>query len=137
MDDETLFRGLLLIGLLVLVVPLLMMSFMMLMMGGMMGGVMGGMSNVTFFGFIPLLLVLVVVYAGYRLAQTDEESDGTVADGEATPIEQLQEQYVEGEITETEFERRLEQHYGSTDGSESTNGSSVETAKRRQSKSER
>lgn len=132
-DKKTLFRGILLISLLLLVLPLLMMAFMMLMMGGMMGG-MGGMR---IFGFVPLLLVLVVIYGGYRLVQTDEETDETAADSGGNPVERLQEQYIEGEITEPEFERRLEQHYDSTDGSESTNGTSVETDKQYQSESER
>ena len=86
-----------------------------------------------FFSFIPLLLVLVAIYAGYRLVQTDEENDEPEVDSKTDPVEHLQEQYVEDEITEAEFERRLDQHYESTDGSESTARTSIEMAKRRES----
>lgn len=132
MDDNTLLRILIVIGLVILIVPLLMMSVMWLMMGGMMG-TMGS----SLFGIVPLLLALGIGYGGYRLLKRVSESDDAVSDSDTDPIERLQEQYTKGEISEAEFEQKLEQRLDDSSPSESSGEPSVGTTRERNSESER
>lgn len=133
MDDNTLLRILIVIGLVILIVPLLMMSVMWLMMGGMMGT----MGTSSLFGILPLLLALGIGYGGYRLLKRDSESDDAVSESDTDPLERLQEQYTKGEITEAEFEQKLEQQLDDSSPSEPSGEPSVGTTRERNSEPER
>lgn len=130
-DTDTLLRSLILVGLFILIIPLLMMSFMMLM-----GMMMGPMGSPTIFGIVPLLLALGIGYGGYRLLKRDIETTNEVSDSDIDPIERLKEQYTNGEITESEFEQKLDQHLDNGSPSETTSETSVDATREHNSEFE-
>lgn len=107
--DTDLYRFSLLIAVAVIMVPLLMFFTMLLAMGGGMMGMAGPPGVVA---VVPLLLAFVFIYAGYRLASGATIAEEAVSEeaesAESDPIERLQQEYVAGNLTEAEFERRLE-----------------------------
>ena len=103
-DRDELRRTAILVGLLILILPLLMMSL----MWSMMGRMMGPMGGSAFPGILPLLLALGIGYAGYRFVTSAPKQDDVSTEDTSDPVERLQKQYTGGEITEAEFERRLE-----------------------------
>lgn len=117
MIDEDLPSWLLVLGVAIVAIPLLMMSMMMLMMGAMGGPPMmgpgggpgGGPGVFRFVGVVPLAIALIVGYGGYRALQAETERT------EKSAVERLREQYVAGEISEEEFERKLERRIDATD----------------------
>ena len=120
-DTDTLLRISIVVGLAVLIVPLLLMSFMLLM-----GPMMGPMGAPTLLGVVPLLLVLGIGYGGYRFLKRNAESDETVSDGDSDPIERLKERYTNGELTEAEFEQKLDQQLDSGSRSKPTSETPVD-----------
>lgn len=103
-ETKELFR---LIGLALIVligVWVLMMTIMLLTMGGVMTG--GGISSAVF--LFQLLVVGVLGVAGFKLWRmgTTEEADSTPA--HSGPIADLQQAYIDGELTEAEFEAEME-----------------------------
>lgn len=131
-DTDALLRILIVVGLAILIIPLLMMSFMWLM-----GMMMGPMGASTLLGVVPLLLALGIGYGGYRLLKRDAESDDTVSDSDSDPIEHLKEQYTSGELTEAEFEQKLDQQLDSSSPSEPISETSVDTKTDQNSEFER
>lgn len=114
--DTALYRFVLLIAAVVILVPLLLLGTMFVTMGGMMGGgMMGGGAMgapLVTVAVLPLLLALLFLYGGYRLARgIDTEASEHEAHDSVDPIEQLQKEYVAGDMTEAEFEARLEEQF--------------------------
>ncbi len=92
--------------------------------GGMMGGGMMAPFWFPLFALFPLVAIAVIGYAVVR-AMSDEKSSetDTLADDTPTdPVDRLRERYVDGELTEAEFERAVGQALDERDdsGAEST-----------------
>lgn len=108
-SDDAVLRGLLVVVAAIILLPLLIMLFLMPVMGlwgvghMMDGGVIGGMVG---FWVIPSLVIIGVIigfgYLVYRILQQGDESTTDPA------IEELRMAYARGELTDEEFEERLE-----------------------------
>lgn len=112
MSDEnsgiaTASNTILLVVIALIAIPLAMMSLMFLFMGGVMGGMMGGFGGVQLFGLVPLAALVAVLYLGWKMTHAPTEHDESHAITE-NEIEELQRQYVEGELSEEEFEDRID-----------------------------
>lgn len=91
---------------------------------GMMGG-MGGMAGpgIAWFLFIllPLAAMLVLAYVGVQALSANDETESHRRDAprdaaDEDPVERLQRRYMEGELSEAEFERALERELADDDG---------------------
>jgi len=86
--------------------------------GGMMSGAIG-MGSFWLFSFVigSFLALLALGYVGVRAVQNadDTVSDDDTADAETDPVARLRERYVAGELTDAEFERKLEGALDSTE----------------------
>lgn len=123
-------RAILLLGLLFVGIPMLERTFVMPTLGGPVGG-----GSVGFVRFVPLLVFLVVGFGSYLLVQSDgrRESAETAAD----PVERLRERYVEGELTEEEFERKLERRLDPADADPPGTVASAEATNRQEESDQR
>lgn len=82
--------------------------------GHMMGGGMAGGGSVWSFpaAFVWTVATLVLVAGGSALALSSSDAP---AEEDADPVETLRQRYVAGELSEAEFERRLEPLLASAD----------------------
>ncbi|VTT86691.1 hypothetical protein DM2_2729 [Halorubrum sp. DM2] len=63
----------------------------------------------TVFGAVLTGLIVGTIAVSFVLAdRIDDEEDETVTDDEPGPLESLRDRYARGELTEDEFERRVE-----------------------------
>jgi uncharacterized membrane protein len=84
-----------------------------------------GILSALFLGFTPAAVVFVVgwllltpllLFAGTELLpMLRERADSSVEEPETDPLEQLKARYARGEITDAEFERRVERLVGAED----------------------
>ncbi|ADJ16440.1 MULTISPECIES: SHOCT domain-containing protein [Halococcaceae] len=94
----------LLVGLAILVLaPMLMMGFAMPMMGGMYGYGAGGNAGLVGL-LVPLVVLLVVLGAGYLLVRRVAGH----TDSRDTALEELRSAYARGDLSDEEFETRRE-----------------------------
>lgn len=108
--DDQLLRLVLIIGAALLLLPVLMMLVMMPMLGGMHTGMWdGGMWGGGMMGtggwwlvssLLPLVVIAVLAYAGYQALASGDETDQA--------IEELRQAYARGELTDEEYETRMQ-----------------------------
>jgi putative membrane protein len=104
-NDDQLLRLVLLIGAVLLLLPVLMMLVMMPTMSGMHtgmwdGGMMGTGGWWLVSSLLPLVVIAVLAYVGYRALAGGEGSDQA--------IEELRQAYARGELTDEEYETRMQ-----------------------------
>jgi putative membrane protein len=104
-NDDQLLRLVLLIGAALLLLPVLMMLVMMPTMSGMHtgmwdGGMMGTGGWWLVSSLLPLVVIAVLAYVGYRALAGGEGSDQA--------IEELRQAYARGELTDEEYETRMQ-----------------------------
>ncbi|WP_336136485.1 SHOCT domain-containing protein [Natronomonas amylolytica] len=104
-NDDQLLRLVLVIGAALLLLPVVLMLVMMPTFGGMHtgawdGGMMGTGGWWLVSGLLPLVVVAVLAYAGYRVLAGGEETDRA--------IEELRQAYARGELSDDEYETRIQ-----------------------------
>lgn len=105
MSNDELLRLVLIIGAALLLLPVLMMLVMMPTFGGMHtgtwdGGMMGTGGWWLVSSLLPLVVITVLAYAGYRALVGGEETDPA--------IEELRQAYARGELSDEEYETRMQ-----------------------------
>lgn len=105
MSNDELLRLVLIIGAALLLLPVLMMLVMMPTFGGMHtatwdGGMMGTGGWWLVSSLLPLVVIAVLAYAGYRALAGGEETDQA--------IEELRQAYARGELSDEEYETRMQ-----------------------------
>lgn len=103
-NDDTLLRALVLLLAVFVLFPVLMMLFAVPMLGMMGSGVWNGSAWVPnlLTGFFWLLVVVLLIYGGYRFLVRDS------AGGKDPAIAELRLAYARGELSDEEYENRLE-----------------------------
>jgi len=75
-------------------------------------------------GFFALFMIAFFGYFTAALVMDDDEESDTVDDSPSDPVTKLEHRYVEGELTDEEFERRLERIIETEDTIERRDGES-------------
>lgn len=114
-DTDALLRAVLVIVVALLALPLVLMLVMVPFAGGMHGGTWGGgmwgwgpwetgmgWGTWLWMSVVPLVVLLVIAYGGYRLLRAGDRTGGDAA------IEELRRAYARGELTDEEYESRRE-----------------------------